>query len=345
MYHRRQCWFVLTCHVASAYLDPARKTSHAPSHCAVSSSSHDSYPASTVLPPHWANTFDAAGWVKRYVTALTVWPVDFGTLRVLQIASENASGTADSFGLPKHFEQNWFDFIQAKFKMLDALEVRAGLHALWQPQRSLVDIGGGHGMLAAYLMARHGTNVTVFDIANSYQCEEIVSSVLRVNFFDGQVLPLKSNAADAVSFMSVLHHAGNSTRRLLHEAARIARSWIIVLEDTQTSAMAKRNKKHDPRGIFRTDAEWKQEFKRVPGFCLARDGYVGRPLRRGNFVYGVRGDEPRCFSKWYVLEKCFAQPATQAALANPVDLLGSAAHGPLASSKRVVCRDAVQTET
>jgi len=181
---------VLTCGVASAYLDPARKTSHAPSHCAVSSSSHDSYPASTVLPPHWANTFDAAGWVKRYVTALTVWPVDFGTLRVLQIASENASGTADSFGLPKHFEQNWFDFIQAKFKMLDALEVRAGLHALWQPQRSLIDIGGGHGMLAAYLMARHGTNVTVFDIANSYQCEEIVSSVLRVNFFDGQVLPL-----------------------------------------------------------------------------------------------------------------------------------------------------------
>ena len=328
---------MLTCHVASAYLDPARKTSHAPSHCAVSSSSHDSYPTSTVLPPHWANTFDAAGWVKRYVAALTVWPVDFGTLRVLQIASENASGTAESFGLPTHFEQNWFDFIQAKFKMLDALEVRAGLHALWQPQRSLVDIGGGHGMLAAYLMARHGTNVTVFDIANSYQCEEIVSSVLRVNFFDGKVLPLKSNAADAVSFMSVLHHAGNSTRRLLHEAARIARSWIIVLEDTQTSAMAKRNKKHDPRGIFRTDAEWKQEFKRVPGFCLARDGYVGRPLRRGNFVYGVRGDEPRCFSKWYVLEKCFAQPATLVAgLAYPNP------HGPLASSKSVVCRDAAE---
>ena len=145
--------------------------------------------------------------------------------------------------------------------------------------------------------------------------------------------------------MSVLHHAGNSTRRLLHEAARIARNWIIVLEGTQTSAVAKRNKKHDPHGIFRTDAQWKREFERVPGFCLARDGYVGKPLRRGDLVYGIRGDEPRCFSKWYVLEKCFAQPATLAALANPVDLLGSAAHGPLASSKRVVCRDAVQTET
>ena len=70
MCQRRRCWFVLTCRVASAYLDPARKTSHAPSHCAVSSSSHDSYPTSTVLPPHWANTFDAAGWVKRYVAAL-----------------------------------------------------------------------------------------------------------------------------------------------------------------------------------------------------------------------------------------------------------------------------------
>ena len=68
------------------------------------------------------------------MAALTTWPVDFLTLRVLQIASENASGTADSFGLLKHSEQNWFDLIQAKFKMLDALEVRAGLHALWQPQ-------------------------------------------------------------------------------------------------------------------------------------------------------------------------------------------------------------------
>jgi len=168
--------------------------------------------------------------------------------------------------------------------------------------------------------------------------------VLRVNFFDGQVLPLKSNAADAVSFMSVLHHAGNSTRRLLHEAARIARSWIIVLEDTQTSAMTERNKRHDPRGIFRSDAQWKRELKRVPGFCLARHGYVGKPLRRGSFVYGVWGDEPRCFSKWYVLEKCFARPAVLVGPENPnpVGARSNAAHGRLASSKSVVCRDAVQ---
>jgi len=164
--------------------------------------------------------------------------------------------------------------------------------------------------------------------------------VLRVNFFDGQVLPVKSNAADAVSFMSVLHHAGNSTRRLLHEAARIARSWIIVLEDTQTSAMTKRNKQHDPRGIFRSDAQRKRELKRVPGFCLARHGYVGKPLRRGNFVYGVRGDEPRCFSKWYVLEKCFAQPAVLAGLANPnsVNSRSSAAQGAWTAGDIEKCR-------
>ena len=75
-----------------------------------------------------------------------------------------------------------------------------------------------------------------------------------------------------------------------------------MLEDTQTPLVAKRNRQHDPHGTFRTDAEWKRLFRQVPGFRLVRDGYVGAPVRREGIVFGVRGDENRCFSKWYVLE-------------------------------------------
>ena len=287
-------------HAVLAYHDPALKT-HGARRCETSASNHESYPDRTVLPPPEANAFNVSGWVRQYLSALKAQPTDFATLRALKVASSLRS-TKATFSLPGHFDQSWFDFIQVKLKMLDALEDRAKLFDLWRQGRSLVDVGGGHGMLAAYLMARHDMNVTVFDVPNSYQCEEIMSSPLKVHFFDGKTLPVPDDAVDAVSFMSVLHHAASSTETLLHQAARVARHWIVVLEDTQTPLVARRNKAHDPHGIFRSDAEWKRLFERVPGFRLVRDGYVGAPRQSNGFAVGVHGDEERCFSKWYVLE-------------------------------------------
>lgn len=285
-----------------AYYDPARKTHDSPTRgCLTYGSNHDEYLTETVLPPLMAHPFNVSHWVVQYISALTAQPTDFMTLRMLKAASESAVPTG-GFSLPKGFDQSWFDFIQLKFKMLNALELRMELNELWRPGRSLIDVGGGHGMLAAYLMARYDIHVRVFDVASSYQCKEILSSPLKILFFDGQYLPVPSGTADAVSFMSVLHHAANSTESLLREAARVARRWILVLEDTQTPAVARRNWRHDPRGIFRTDLEWKRLFRRLPDFDLVREGYVGAPIQRKGFVLGVDGDEPRCFSKWYVLE-------------------------------------------
>ena len=286
-----------------AYYDPARKTHAAGQGCSTNGSNHREYPTDTVLPPLEAHPFNVSRWVVQYVSALTAQPTDIVMLRKLKAASDSAR-PAGGFSLPNSLDQNWFDFMQVKFKMLDALENRMKADELWRPGCSLIDVGGGHGMLAAYLMARHDMHVKVFDVPSSYQCKEILSSPLKVHFFDGQSLPVADSAADAVSFMSVLHHAANSTETLLREAARVSRRWILVLEDTQTPAVAKRNQQHDPRGVFRTDTEWKQLFKLVPNFHLVRDGYVGNPVLTGRkgFVFGVNGDEPRCFSKWYVLE-------------------------------------------
>ena len=281
-----------------AYFDPAKKThAHATGGCPTNGSNHAEYPFDSVLPPLTAHPFNVSHWVQQYVSALAAQPTDYATLRKLKRASAE-----HSFNLPKSFDQRWFDFIQIKLKMLDSLELRMNVSKLWRPGRNLIDVGGGHGMLGAYLMAKYGMQVKVFEAASSYQCEEILSSPLKVNFFDGHSLPVANNAADAVSFMSVLHHAGNATERLLSEAARVARKWILVLEDTQTPEVSQRNRQHDPGGIFRTDDNWKQLFQRVPGFSLVRAGYVGAPVARHGFVSTVRGDEKRCFQKWYVLE-------------------------------------------
>ena len=115
-------------------------------------------------------------------------------------------------------------------------------------------------MLGAYLMARYSMDVMVFDVPDSYQCEEILSSALKIHFYRGGTLPVKNRSADAVTFMSVLHHAANATDTLLHEAARIARRWIVVLEDTQTPGVARRNKQHDGHGIFRRNFSACQAF-------------------------------------------------------------------------------------
>ena len=143
-----------------AYHDPAHKTARSKQQCSVvGASNHNDYPTNTVLPPRWASTFDVTDWVSRYAAALSSKPTtNFNTLRMLKAASMNGT---DGFSLPRQFDQRWFDFIQQKLKILEVLETRAGLAALWKPSRSLVDIGGGHGMLGAYLMARHRLDVTV----------------------------------------------------------------------------------------------------------------------------------------------------------------------------------------
>ncbi|KAL1528965.1 hypothetical protein AB1Y20_010286 [Prymnesium parvum] len=285
---------------AAAYRDPAARTSELRVRCASGASNHDDYPAATVLPPPWASAFDVHAWVKDYNAALMARPMN--STRLWELRESSSSNVNGSFSLPRRFDQEWFAFLQVKLRMLEALEERAGLHDLWRPGRSLLDVGGGHGMLAAYLMARHGVHVQAFDVANSYQCDEIAASRLKVHFFDGVSLPFRNRSVDAVSFMSVLHHAANQTESLLREAARISRRWIIILEDTQTPAVAARNAKHDASGIFRTDAQWKEVFQRVAGFSLSRDGYVGAALVRHGYTIGVEGDEWRCFLKWYVLE-------------------------------------------
>eukprot|EP00662_Eupelagonemidae_sp_cell21_P040132 gene40132-30929_t len=147
-------------------------------------------------------------------------------------------------------------------RMLAPLEEERALAALWQPGRSLVDIGAGHGMLAAFLAARYSMSVTALDVADS---------------------------VDAVSFFS---------------AARVARRWILVQEDNETPQSHARNVEHDPYGTFRRDGEWKRLFGGLRSFRLRREGFVGQHITMGCCVaVGIIGDDPRCFQRWYVLER------------------------------------------
>lgn len=217
-----------------------------------------------------------------------------------------------AYTLAGDYSQSFFDFVDLKMHVLDALFHRAGVDALWRPGRRLLDVGCGHGFLAAYLQARFGVHIKGYDIANSYQCAEIMASPLKVHFFDGVTLPEPAASFDAVMFLSVLHHAANHTESLLRSASDIATRWILVVEDTDNgdTEIQVRNQRHDPTGIFRTDVGWKALFRQAcEGFRLIGAGLLGarkqttfRGRKLCTDVAPGDGPHPR-FRRWYALER------------------------------------------
>ena len=178
------------------------------------------------------------------------------------------------------------DYLNFKAPMLDAFDRLMGVqHKLWRPGMSLLDVGGSLGLQAAYLAAAHGVQATVYEVPFTTDCPNILQSPFRVNFFWGTP-PEPSRSYDAVSFMNVLHHAANLTVPLLRQAANIARHFILITEDIDGVTNRDLLHAHDPQGIFRSDAEWKQLFEReLPEFALHRSGGL---MQRRPCVKGAR---------------------------------------------------------
>ena len=183
------------------------------------------------------------------------------------------------------------DYLNFKAPILDAFERSMHVqHTLWQPGMSLLDVGGALGLQAAYLAAAHGVKATVYEIPFTSNCPIILQSPFRVNFFQGTI-PEPSRSHDAVSFMNVLHHAAKQTVPLLRQAADIARHFILITEDIDGVTNRNLLHAHDPQGIFRSDAEWKQLFEReLPEFALRRSGGV---MKRRPCAEGIGARTPR----------------------------------------------------
>lgn len=293
-------------HGLTAYHDPATHLSSASyAHKCSTNSNNGAHAGEMVATPDMESSLNMVSWARDYSAAFDPTRRNEVLRLLLELSSR------PSYSLKEDRHQKFFDFVNLKMHVLDALENRAPLRSLWRPGMRLLDVGCGHGFLDAYLQARHGVQIKGYDIANSYQCKEMMVSPLKVHFFDGRTIPEGAASFEAVLFMSVLHHAANNTFSLLQSASQVAKEWIVVLEDLQTAnrAIQFRNRKHDPTGIFRTDEEWKAMFRGAcEGFELLGDGYLGERIsqRMSNkqAVYThIAGNERRHFQKWYVLKR------------------------------------------
>jgi SAM-dependent methyltransferase len=94
--------------------------------------------------------------------------------------------------------------------------------ALIPPDADVVDVGCGDGKLA-HRVAELRTDITMRGI------DVLVrpGTAIPVAPFDGRHIPFEDASVDAVMFVDVLHHADDA-QALLREAARVARSCVII---------------------------------------------------------------------------------------------------------------------
>lgn len=251
-----------------------------------------------VLPAEGMKHSDEfVGWVREYASA-------FESRNLTALRSLRAAGGVWDWKLFPRTDVAFGTFLNFKSRILDALVIRARLDNLWTPGASLLDVGAGTGTLSAYLAARHGMLVTAYEIPFTGMCNQLLASPFCVNFFWKQ-LPTPPCSYDAVSFMSVLHHAANHTIPLLKSAGRIARRYILLVEDTYVNnpAVEKALWVHDPHGIFRSDDEWKSLFaQHLPHFTLRSFGPIAMKssMKAGLHASDVGADPS---TKFYALER------------------------------------------
>lgn len=96
------------------------------------------------------------------------------------------------------------------------------LGALIPAGSHMLDVGTGDGQIAK-LIAEQQENVTVEGIDVMLRPE----THIPVTLFDGNTIPMEDNHVDVVSFVDVLHHT-NDPKRLISEAARVARKAVVI---------------------------------------------------------------------------------------------------------------------
>ena len=102
--------------------------------------------------------------------------------------------------------------------------------------QTLLDLGAGTGFISRWLRDRVGVRPTLTDVV-SYRNRE--RSLEFIALDDPFRVPVADGSFDAVMLLFVFHHVDTFEvqERLLDEAVRIARTRLIVLEDTPGSRL------------------------------------------------------------------------------------------------------------
>eukprot|EP00747_Dinoflagellata_sp_TGD_P170486 gnl/TRDRNA2_/TRDRNA2_202166_c0_seq1.p1 gnl/TRDRNA2_/TRDRNA2_202166_c0~~gnl/TRDRNA2_/TRDRNA2_202166_c0_seq1.p1 ORF type:complete len:238 (-),score=32.74 gnl/TRDRNA2_/TRDRNA2_202166_c0_seq1:26-739(-) len=146
----------------------------------------------------------------------------------------------------------------------------------------ILDVGGAGFALFRYLTedltgtehGGRGAGVPLQSLAN-WECIDVFASH-GCREYSGESLEYAANSKDIVLFNFCLHHAAGNTLRLLRDAKRVARKYVIINEDMQAQNFEQYRAQtwHDWKGTFRSLTEWKQIFE-ILGLELEVEGDPG----------------------------------------------------------------------
>lgn len=171
---------------------------------------------------------------------------------------------------------------------------------------TILDVGGGDG--------KKGDIIEASSPSLRYDCVDL-GKYGRCKAFDGEKFAAyANNSRDVVMFLYVLHHAGHHTPSLLAEASRVARKYVLVLDDLRGDSQAMLDRQAIHKGctsgsgstldgcVFRTDDEYRQVLFPAAGLqlvhagdpeslrhCMPHDWYQ---IQRGFYVLRPNGARP-----------------------------------------------------
>jgi ubiquinone/menaquinone biosynthesis C-methylase UbiE len=97
-------------------------------------------------------------------------------------------------------------------------------------QSSVLDIGCGSGEAGQWIAERQQCEVTGLETVVRPDCR------IPCTKFDGHNLPFESSSFDVALLSDVLHHA-DDPQKLLSEAVRVSRRWVIIKDHASENSL------------------------------------------------------------------------------------------------------------
>lgn len=166
------------------------------------------------------------------------------------------------------------------------LQSYTSIISAWVPSGvTLLDLGCGDGLFASFFAETKKVQPTLADVADNRKSAR--SRQFPFVKFDGVSLPLGDASQDVVLAIDVLHHTADS-EAVMHEACRVARQIVIVIEQTPTKTLARWWLQLVDRFFswswigeplrFRSEEQWHKLFEKV-GFKVSEScQFRYRPL-------------------------------------------------------------------
>lgn len=112
----------------------------------------------------------------------------------------------------------------------------ADLAAVWRgPHESILDIGGGTGVMAEAIQALLPVGrVVAIDVVDRY----FPTLTVETRVYDGVTLPFADSSFDAATINNVMHHVPQAVRSgLMREIARVVRGSIYIKDHLATGRL------------------------------------------------------------------------------------------------------------